>query len=577
MHSHGDRSFLDDRILALISGDLRAAGIDNDLVAAVLREGEALSNLARALEDYDVIVVERVWSRELVTTLRSMLQGRIFVSCDGEHALDDPPAEYVCRGDLRASVPALVKYLAADANGALPRGVWVREDGHFREGLGRAEIGSRAFSPNLRPIWVGEPPAVRTFSIEGNAGCPYRADARENPLYAGTEIPDGIGRGCAFCTTGNHSESAPAEQTVLKVLEQIRFVRAHAPELGLLVLKDQNPFGYLPELVAQCEEHGLTGFSLLLETRADWFLRNEVRFERALLAAERAQLRICPFLVGIENFSQPELDRFNKGTTAETNELFLARLRSWQGRYRSFDLRHASFGFVLLTPWTTMEDLRTNLDAVERTAFDALRGHLLVSRARLYRDTALYYLAERDGLLERKHAPSADSSRRYGYYPAAPWRFLDERVGRFAALAAELTERFSGRDQVLIWRALLSALEQDAGASLDDVLKRLNRYDSVRARFARLVAPLSADRPFSDGWRFGDLVLRQDRVSLRLLHEHEDALHIEIALRNGEANAFARSGHYDIRHLEPELTDSQQRALRALAGVIVQNDPPRSH
>ena len=36
VHSHGDRSFLDDRELALVSGELREAGIDNDLVVAVI-------------------------------------------------------------------------------------------------------------------------------------------------------------------------------------------------------------------------------------------------------------------------------------------------------------------------------------------------------------------------------------------------------------------------------------------------------------------------------------------------------------------------------------------------------------
>ena len=36
LQSHGDRSFLDDRSLALLSGSLRERGIENDLVVAVL-------------------------------------------------------------------------------------------------------------------------------------------------------------------------------------------------------------------------------------------------------------------------------------------------------------------------------------------------------------------------------------------------------------------------------------------------------------------------------------------------------------------------------------------------------------
>ena len=36
LHSHGDRSFLDDRGLALVAGDLRAGGVDADLVDGVM-------------------------------------------------------------------------------------------------------------------------------------------------------------------------------------------------------------------------------------------------------------------------------------------------------------------------------------------------------------------------------------------------------------------------------------------------------------------------------------------------------------------------------------------------------------
>jgi hypothetical protein len=163
----------------------------------------------------------------------------------------------------------------------------------------------------------------------GNAGCPFQLDARANPLYAGTQIPDQFGRGCAFCTTGNHYEAHPNDETAASVLEQIRYVRANAPELELLVLKDQNPFGYLTEVIERCEAERLSGFTLLLETRAEWFMRNAARFDRALQIAERIGVRIAPFLVGIENFSQPELDRFNKGTTAEANIEFLDTLWQW--------------------------------------------------------------------------------------------------------------------------------------------------------------------------------------------------------------------------------------------------------
>src|SRR5262249_20814492 len=153
--------------------------------------------------------------------------------------------------------------------------------------------------------------------------------------------------------------------------------------------------------------------------------------------------------------SQPELDRYNKGTTAEANIEFIERLWGWRERHgEALDLTSASFGFVLFSPWTTLDDLEANLRAIQRTRFDALRGRVLLSRARLYPDTALYYLAARDGLLIDAHREGEDSSRRYGYYPAHPWRFLHEDVAHFAALATELVERTGGRDETALFARL---------------------------------------------------------------------------------------------------------------------------
>ena len=203
-------------------------------------------------------------------------------------------------------------------------------------------------------------------------------------------------------------------------------------------------------MIERCEAEGLSGFALLLETRAEWFLRNARRFDRACRVARRIGVRLAPFLVGIENFSQPELDRFNKGTPPPPTSSSSTRSGAWKERYgEALDLGHTAFGFILFSPWTTIDDLAANYDAIRRTHFDRLRGSVLLSRARLYPDTALYYLAERDGLLAEEFESDADdASRRYGYYPSRPWRHLHPEVAHFAALATRLAERNGSRDMV---------------------------------------------------------------------------------------------------------------------------------
>jgi hypothetical protein len=360
------------------------------------------------------------------------------------------------------------------------------------------------------------------------------------------------------------------------------------------VLKDQNPFGYLTEVVERCESEGLSGFSILIETRAEWFLRNAKRFDRALEVARKIDVKLAPFLVGIENFSQAELDRFNKGISAELNIQFLDTLWKWKETYgEALDLGHAAFGFILFSPWTTMVDLETNLAAIRRTNLDKLRGSILLARARLYPDTALYYLAERDGLLVEDFASERDdASKRYGYYPSHPWRHLHADVAHFAALATAVTERNRSRDIVNLFQALLDefAAAGDGWAAItaDDVWRRYQGQGggarlasssapmrtanaAFRQRFARLIAPLPVDDEFAGGWQIAELRTRPGRVEIELAHGAEPRLVVELVPR-GHGPHFRRSRHYEIRAAGREFTTAQTGALTALAEAIQRND-----
>jgi hypothetical protein len=590
-HSHGDRSFLDDRELAIVSGDLRDDGLASDLVLVAFGAGEAADGaveqqLAAALAPYDAVVFERVWSAALVSRLRAALPGRTFIHCRGEHVLDDPPADYVCPSDLRKSLPALLDHLRG--RGGAPAGALVKRDGAWvAAGLpGLSPPRPRRYAPNLRPVLVNPEgfPASRTFSIEGNPGCPFQADARDNPLYAGVTIPAGVGRGCAFCTTGNHYAARP--DAAAFVLEQLRYVRTTAPELQRLVLKDQNPFAYLTEVVQTVAAEGLGPFTLMLETRADWLTRSARRFADALAAAGPAGIRISPFLVGIESFSQPELDRYNKGTTAAANIEFLERLWALREAYgEALDLDSASFGFVLFSPWTTLDDLEANLLAIQRTRFDRLRGRVLHSRARLYPDTALYYLAERDGLFTEAYREGEDASRRYGYYPARPWRFQHDDVAHFAALATRLVEETGGRDEIALFAELVAAFRATDDYRSITAAQILSARagqggrpragapapPALRERFEKLVRPLPLDGPFAEGWRVTDLATAPGLLRVQLGRASEAPVVLQIVPR-GAGPSYARSRHYEIRYENAAVSAGQRRAIDEVCRAIAAND-----
>ncbi len=576
-HSHGDRSFLDDRELAVLSGHLTQLGHENDLVEVRLEGPETEAELARVLQPFERVVFERVWSTEPIARLRAALPKHTFISCSGEHALDDAPADWCVTGALDHVLPPLLDYLEGRA--PAPPVEARRRDGVAVPGAAPATApAATQFRPNLTPLIVGPPRTRRTFSLKGNDGCPYQADAKDNPLYAGAAMPHRVGKGCAFCVTGQSYTSAPAQQTAQRVLEQLRAVRAAAPELQRLVLKDQNPFGWLPELLERAGAEGLGPFTLLLETRADWMLKSESRFERALERARAAKVTLAPFLVGIESFSQPELDRFNKGTTAEANERFIEQLWGWRERFGdAFTLDEASFGFILFTPWTAMSDLRANAAAIRRTRFDALRGSLLLSRARLYPDTALFYLAQRDGLLVQGYSRAGDdSAQRYGYFPAAPWRFVHADVAHLAALAQEASERTGSRDQLALLDRLLAAFEAAgpgfAKLTVDDVLVEDERRappPELVKRLEGLIAPLRLDQPLEGGWSFGPLSVSPGRLRIELRRASEPSVVLELMPRTGR-DSFARSRHYDM-HCAAK-TEAERAAAAAVARAIAAND-----
>mgnify|MGYP003345195304 CR=1 FL=1 len=64
---------------------------------------------------------------------------------------------------------------------------------------------------------------------------------------------------------------------------------------------------------------GVRDFELLVQTRPDWFLETRGDFEAFLPDLEGLDARLSLYLVGFENFSQAELDRYDKGITVAQN------------------------------------------------------------------------------------------------------------------------------------------------------------------------------------------------------------------------------------------------------------------
>ena len=314
--------------------------------------------------------------------------------------------------------------------------------------------------------------------------CLYTSPVAKNPAYEGVDLSGCVNLdGCAFCRSerGAASWDVPPLELARRNLEAASRTHPtwrHRPRYRLT---GEQVFARVDQLAELVLELSLEPCDLLLDARADRVVRAAERLERAAarLAGTGHMIHVC--LVGLENFSPPELRRMNKGVTATRLVQAVDLLLGLEGPGAdSFSLgEYGGFSTILYTPWTTPDDLWLNLEVVKLFGLERLCGKLLTSRLRLYPELPLARLARRDGLLLEGgyDDPALDTARRNFYPGELPWRFADPAV----ELVNRVTTRLNVDDalagdalyaRVQAWLGgLLSADALDAARSLVAALR----------------------------------------------------------------------------------------------------------
>ena len=196
-----------------------------------------------------------------------------------------------------------------------------------------------------------------------------------------------------------------------------------------LVVQDEYIFRDLDTLVEEVVAHGPPGVDLLVRARVDYLESCRPQLLRALeLLGSRGT--ITPYLIGFENFSDAELQRYNKGQTRAQSITAAQTLFALADRYPNLTLS-PSQGFILFGPWTTLDDLDANIDAFRTLGFNRLRGALTRSKLRLNPDAALVARARADGLLIAAYDErSEDNAQETGYQAELPYRFAHDATAR---------------------------------------------------------------------------------------------------------------------------------------------------
>lgn len=620
-------SFLHDAEISMLSGRLRAAGAANDVLETILGPDDEAGNtrlLERladrvAQEGYGVLVFHRLWDVEIPRVLRRLLRdrGREPVFLLHAQAGSAGPADPFDAHLVSLPLPVFLALSAADAPLDRERLAALlsragAEDGPQDETAGRPRVPSSNFTRiRVNPESAGRPPSI---VIHGNPGCPYRRPIPRDSFWSGVELDPRVTNtvGCSFCDVNLGERYRLLPGVAEECARQIQDARRQVPDAFEMVLLDQDPFPFLPELFGCLLEARARPLHLLIQARADLFLDRREEFEQALVLARRGGHRLTPFLVGLENFHQPTLDLYNKGVTVETNVAVLRYLDDVAQRFADvYDRNRVRPGFILWHPWVTLDAIRANVEAIRRHGLGSFRSEFSLSKLRLYPSLPFYWKARRDGLLTERYPDRGfDSARRYGYPEEHPYRFASpEAQSAYTLLAALVREiepdhELDLLDLVVEWvhgreecrrEPPLLALERPSELVelfRVDAAGRLGRFRTARAASGPRSLPpgreravrrlVAAEPPEDDEFELACMFVAGDALQLLFAPRGEGeavrldpraaAFQVALTPRTPGSRCFARSARFDLSYSLRVDDARTRRHVRQLCARICRRD-----
>ncbi|MBI2387159.1 MAG: hypothetical protein HYV14_14300 [Elusimicrobia bacterium] len=342
--------------------------------------------------------------------------------------------------------------------------------------------------------------------------CAYRRTLEDNPHYHGLDLGAAKHRGCAFCDCALMPPLTAPPTGIMPLLEtQLRRTLETAGrsgrDKGRYEFFDIRAFWRFDELFALVLRLKLPPSVFLFNPRIDDVLRRRARIERVLPALAKAGHEVRLLSMGVENFSESENARFNKRISLEQVDEFLALAKNWgnayPGVFRPFKDGNAAveLGFILFTPWTTLADVRLNLELAAARGFPEC-GYWLYSILLLEESSPIFRLAEKEGGVLAGEFP--DPGQYYGFFKnegeltgVRAWRFKDERVAAYFALLVRVCAAERDGDACAHFRGdplfdLAARLYREANADPDlpvrplrIALSLLEVMEAARAPFAR--------------------------------------------------------------------------------------------
>ncbi|MCC7141596.1 MAG: hypothetical protein IT349_05785 [Candidatus Eisenbacteria bacterium] len=399
---------------------------------------EELASELRAAE-IELCAIDSIFPLDVVRRWKERL-GATPVVVGGLNALplfEQAPLEFAILGPARAAMAALAEALDA-AGGSnpnlepVPNLLFRRAPSSLSsriEASGTTHAWSleREILPYAPPLeWEYRGPSGRHpmadrlgVSILPEFGCPYQSRAPLPPQCADDGVTlrpaayddrawqrvreiylDDVAA-CTFCVFRYQPfDPTPTASAVETLMEQVSYLWP----LGVrsFAIQSENPFRFVEPLLDAMRRRGWKPEEIRLRTMVSVLKAQETRVEEVLRCTAAAGVRVSITQVGFESFVDRTLALFHKGVTSHENRRiarFLRRLdRAADGRIRTVH----GHGLILFDPWTTLEELETNLEAIEADAPFLKRAVNLDAKLYLYSPyTPIARVVRAAGLLTR--------------------------------------------------------------------------------------------------------------------------------------------------------------------------------
>lgn len=204
---------------------------------------------------------------------------------------------------------------------------------------------------------------------------------------------------CSFCIFRYQPfDIGPTERTVELLMTQLRYLWGEG--IRSFALQSENPFRVVRPFVEAAVKDGRLPQELRLRTMVSVLKAHPRQTEQTLheIAARGVQVEVTQ--VGFESFSDRALQTFHKGVTSWENRKVAQQLARWHGAVEGRLRTIWGHGLILFDPWTTLEELAENLEAIEHDAPFLKSTIALDSKLYLYSPYApVARLVRADGLL----------------------------------------------------------------------------------------------------------------------------------------------------------------------------------